>query len=135
MNNSTAPNFRKLTGYRKHIYVRETAREKYYFVKYILKPTSTPCILCHKAEALFQRFGDDYRIKEKDFNCSDTFVNKSKSFSWLEAFSLCRSINATLPEFYSRKEQEEFIAVLKSGNIFPIEALYIGLHKQLQVGK
>ena len=71
---------------------------------------------------------------EKDFNCSHKFVNRSKSFSWPETFSLCRSINATLPEFYSRKEQEEFIAVLKSGNVFPLEAMHIGLFKRTKVG-
>ena len=56
------------------------------------------------------------------------------AFSWKEALLLCRSINATLPEFYSRKEQEDFIAVLKSGDVFPIKNMYIGLYKQAKVG-
>ena len=125
--------FQDFPGCRKHSYIRQTTRGKYYFVKYVFKENNTICTLCEAAEALANRYGKDYQMTEKDFNCSDKFVNRSKSFSWLEALSLCRSINATLPEFYSRKEQEEFIAVVKSGNIFPIEAVYIGLFKGAKV--
>ena len=65
--------------------------------------------------------------RQPNMNCTDTKI-KSKSFSWQEALLLCQSVNATLPEFYSRKEQEEFISLIKSGDIFPIEAVYIGLY-------
>ena len=88
--------------------------------------------LRQQAELLFRINRQFYMMKEEDFDCPDE-NQKSKTFSWYEAFFLCRSINATLPEFYSRKEQEEFIAVLKSGNVFPIEAVYIGLYKGTQV--
>ena len=71
-------------------------------------------------------------LTKDDFDCPNE-NQKSKTFSWYEAFFLCRSINATLPEFYSRKEQEEFIAILKSGNVFPIEAVFIGLFKGTKV--
>ena len=90
--------------------------------------------LCEQVNILDYKHGYDYRRTQKDINCTDNTVNISKSFSWKEAFLLCRSINATLPEFYSRKEQEDFVAVLKSGDVFPIKNMYIGLYKQAKVG-
>ena len=114
--------------YNKHIYAIAMKAMTYYFVKYV-----------HHSEA--GNYHDFYRVpcstikslketifQEKDCNCSGQSKG-SKSFSWVEAMSLCHSIHATLPEFYSRKEQEEFIAILKSGHIFPIEAAYIGLYR------
>ena len=68
------------------------------------------------AEFLFHFYGPYYKLKEENFICPDE-NQRSKTFSWIEAFLLCRSTNATLPEFYSRKEQEEFITVVKSGNV------------------
>ncbi len=39
-----------------------------------------------------------------------------------------KKINAYLPEFYSRKYQEEFIKIIKGLlNLYPIEAIFIGL--------
>ena len=46
---------------------------------------------------------------------------------------MCKRDDLTLPEFLSRKDQEEFIAVLKnSKHLFPIEAAYIGLKQDRQ---
>ena len=90
--------------------------------------------LCQQVNILDDKYGSDYKRTEKDINCTDNTVKISQSFSWKEALLLCRTINATLPEFYSRKEQEDFIAVVKSGNVFPIRDVYIGLYKQAKVG-
>ena len=92
--------------------------------------------LCKQVNILDDKYGYDYKRTEKDINCTNNTVKISLSFSWKEALLLCRSINATLPEFYSRKEQEDFIAVLKSGDVFPIKDIYIGLYnrKQAKVG-
>ena len=126
--------FEDIPSYRKHTYVQQTTRQSYYFVKYVLRERDTCDDLCEQVNVLADKYGDDYIITEKDITCTGKTIKKSKSFSWQEAFLLCRSINATLPEFYSRKEQEDFITILKSGDVFPIAIMYIGLYKQAKVG-
>ena len=132
--NVNAPIFKDFPPYKKHTYVGQTLRQRYYFVKYVLPENNSCDNLCEQVTFLYDKYGYDYKITEKDIDCPKSTVKKSKSFSWIEAFLLCRSINATLPEFYSRKEQEEFIAVIKSAKVFPIANMYIGLYKQAKVG-
>ena len=131
--NVTETKFRDYPGYVEFSFVRRVEQGTFYFVKYMdLEQSEINGQLRQTAEFLFHFYGAFYKLKQEDFNCPDE-NQRSKTFSWIEAFLLCRSINATLPEFYSRKEQEEFITVVKSGNIFPIEAVYTGLHKGTQV--
>ena len=55
-------------------------------------------------------------------------------FSWNEAAELCSEIhNGHLPEFISRKEQEESIPIIKeTPNLYPTEAVYINLQQKIQ---
>ena len=78
-------------------------------------------IIFHFYDLYFFDFRLYSKIKQRDINCGKLATDQnqeSKTFSWQKAFLLCHRINATLPEFYSIKEQEEFIAVLKSGDVF-----------------
>ena len=67
--------------------------------------------------------------KERCFWPQKEFFNCSPwPFSWNEASELCGQINASLPEFYSREEQEELLTFLKiSTELHPIERIFIGL--------
>ena len=100
--NVTRPIFKDIPRYKKHTYVQQTTRQTYYFVKYVLQERDTCDNLCEQVNILDDKYGYDYKRTEKDINCTD---NISRSFSWGEAFLWCRTINATLPEFYSRKEK------------------------------
>ena len=128
--------FPDFPGYEQHIHVRTTSLGNYYFVKYMdYGQNVDDCnLLNHFYFLYFFDFRLYSKIKQRDVNCSKLATDQnqeSKPFSWQEAFLLCHSINATLPEFYNRKEQEEFIAVLKSGDIFPIEAVFLELHRKV----
>ena len=115
--------------YNKHIYTIAMNAITYYFVKYVHQSVAgNDHDLCTHLLYKVINFFQIKKLQEKDINCTGQSKGP-KSFSWVEALSLCHSINATLPEFYSRKEQEEFIAILKSADIFPIEAVYIGLYR------
>ena len=118
--------FDDLQGFLKHSYTRHTRHETYRFIKYMDYEQSKRNTKLRNEAFKSSLFG------YPDINCTNT-KTKSKSFSWQDALLLCRNINATLPEFNSRKEQEEFIAVIKSGDIFPIEAVYIGLYRNTEV--
>ena len=123
-------------GYQKYFYVGSTSLGNYYFVKYMdYRQNINDCDLFHHIYSLYMKnFGQYNKITQRDVKCDKLAtdqIQESKTFSWQEAFLLCRSINATLPEFYSRKEQEEFIAILKSEYIFPIEAAFLGLHTKV----
>ena len=49
--------------------------------------------------------------------------------SWNEAAQLCKDTGGYLPYFTSRNELEQLIALMKfSKDIFPVEAIYIGLN-------
>ena len=73
-----------------------------------------------------------YLLSSADVTCTNE-IQKPKTFSWEEAFQLCQDANATLPEFYSRKEQEEFIDIIRSEEVYPIEAVFIGLYYNTKV--
>ena len=62
------------------------------------------------------------------------FTHHPKQFSWNQAAQLCHHVNATLPEFISRKDQEEFSKILKTSTyLYPMEAIFIGLFHSIQV--
>ena len=131
--NITQAEFRDYTNYIKFSYTEKVSYGTFYFVEYVdVEQSKINFQMRLTAERLFTIYGPLHKLTKDYFNCPDE-NQTSKTFSWYEAFFLCRSINATLPEFHSRKEQEEFIAVLKSGNVFPVEAVFIGLFKGTQV--
>ena len=119
-------------GYVEHSYIWNSRHGQYYFIKYI---DYTKAALNAKVRTIMEEIIKDslfYILTRSDINCtSDKSI--SKTFSWIEASLLCQSMNATLPEFNSRKEQEEFIAFLKSEEVFPIEAVFIGLYMNTEV--
>ncbi len=66
-------------------------------------------------------------------NCPN-IVHKPSLIRWDVARELCRGTNETLPQFKSRIEQEEFIALLKyDSNMFPIDAVFVGLYRTRKV--
>ena len=49
-------------------------------------------------------------------------------WSWTQAVNICRNAGGELPQFFSRKEQEELISIIKtSTDYFFIEAVFISL--------
>ena len=49
-------------------------------------------------------------------------------WSWKQAVNMCRNAGGELPQFFSRKEQEELISIIKtSTDYFFIEAVFIHL--------
>lgn len=55
-------------------------------------------------------------------------THKPKLFSRNTAHTLCKLANRSLPEFISRKQQEQFISFVKNSyKIFPVGALFISL--------
>ena len=49
-------------------------------------------------------------------------------WSWTQAMNICRNAGGELPQFFSRKEQEELIRIIKtSTDYFFIEAVFISL--------
>lgn len=119
------PVFPRNSKYKMYSYLYQTRKGTYYFVKYMDYRYNQ----LYRDEMYFH-FDRSLRIKRKStypkIRCTHE-KQKPKSFSWEEASQTCQNINANLPEFYSRKDQEDFINILKSEDIFPIEAVFIGL--------
>lgn len=62
------------------------------------------------------------------FSHCPNVTHNPKIFSWHEAAKICWATHATLPEFFNNRDQEEIINIVKeSRNMFPIQALYLGL--------
>ena len=70
----------------------------------------------------------NHHYRNSIFSCvwgSRTTIHKDSS---IEAAKLCKRKGMSLPMFLSRRDQEELLYLLKTINIFPIKALFIGLH-------
>ena len=53
---------------------------------------------------------------------------KMDQMFWNQAAGICKYSGAILPEFFNRTDQDELISIIKhSTDLFPIEALFIGL--------
>ncbi len=82
-----------------------------------------------KEEGPFQTvFHDNY---PRDPFCPNITHNR-KLLSWIEGAGICKqnTDNATLPEFISKREQNDFLQTLKRyADIFPMEAVFLGLRK------
>ena len=49
-------------------------------------------------------------------------------WSWIQAVNICRNAGGELPQFFSRKEQEELISIIKTfTDYFFVEAMFIYL--------
>ena len=58
---------------------------------------------------------------------------KLKLYSWTQAHETCKGIGGQLPQFISRKDQEELLNLLKiSTDLFAVEALFIGMYRHFQ---
>ena len=72
--------------------------------------------------------------KEYSFFKFERLTDTSGYISWSEASELCRDIGGYLPYFTSREQLDKLLALLKlSSEIYPIEALYIGLTSNAMV--
>ena len=85
------------------------------------------------------RQGTYHFIKFYEKSCFDLEMDDpychSKVFSWIAAFTLCKNVNGSLPEFYSRGWQEEFVTILKtSTNLYLIEGIFINLKTYKKIG-
>ena len=78
----------------------------------------------------FINYSHYFILYSKEFGYSgfDRLQNPSGYTSWIEASELCRDVGGYLPYFTSREKLDELLVLLKlSPDIYPIEALYIGL--------
>ena len=77
-----------------------------------------------------------YLLYSQQFNVSNFTVRHNLKMynSWRNASKLCSLSHGHLPEFSSKEELDELLALLKlSPEIHPIEALFIGLRSSQQV--
>ena len=110
----TSPIFPEYFEYERHEYIVNISGNIYYIVKYF--------DTVHNYK---------YNYEKIYFRPCPNFTHNPKLFSWNQAAQLCRRVHATLPEFISRKQQEEFLHILKaSSGIFPMEAIFIGLKQK-----
>ncbi len=85
---------------------------------------------CLNMATLTQQKARDGRLE-----CRKTYQQK-RSFSWLDTFHECTKMNTRLPTFLSRRSQEDFImSVYTYFQLFPMQAVYIGLKHFNQVSK
>ena len=110
--------FPEFKSYNKHTQVKVASNFKvYHFVKYMDNTHNLNYVI-------YQNIIDPpSRIPP----CPN-YTHKPKLFSWNQVATMCKDMNGILPEFISRKDQEEFIRIIKySTDLFPIEGVYIGL--------
>lgn len=113
--------FPEYINYYRYIYERNSSKGIYFFLKY-----------------LEQNFAEKYSTFQARmrynfypfFTTCPELVHSPKLFSWNETSEICEAMNGSLPEFYSRKDQTEFIHILKDLSfLFPMEAVYIGFRR------
>ena len=108
------PIFPEYLEYKRQEYIVNSSGFIYYIVKY------------------FDTVHNYKYIYEKTyFHPCPNFTHNPKLFSWNQAAQLCGRVHTTLPEFITRREQEEFLHILKvSPGIFPMESIFIGLKQK-----
>ncbi len=118
--------FPNYTDYNKHTQVKIASNSTvYHFVKYMDNTHDLNYI--QKLER--NSPGSVLKI-DKEPSCPN-YTHTPKLISWIDASQMCKEISGTLPEFFGREEQEQFIKILKySSDLFPIEAIYIGLFQK-----
>ena len=58
-------------------------------------------------------------------------IHNPKLFSWEKAQILCKDASGVLPQFDNKKVQDSFLSLMKkSHEIFPVEAIFLGLKKR-----
>ena len=72
------------------------------------------------------------RERHNSFTCVSKVRKAKKKYSWIETVKTCKDKGMSLPEFFSRRDQDELLYLLKTTSedtsMFPIKALFIGLH-------
>ena len=63
--NVNAPIFKDFPPYKKHTYVGQTTRHRYYFVKYVLPENNSCDNLCEQVTFLNDKYGYDYKEQRK----------------------------------------------------------------------
>lgn len=112
-NLETESGFPVYNDYNKHPYIIKAHRRTYYFVKYMHR----------KHNPKYVPFFAPTYLK----TCPN-FIHEAKLFSWKTTLGHCKGIHGSLPQFISRKDQEELINIIKSANyLFPVEAVFLGL--------
>ena len=121
--------FLKIPGYNQHTFTTNSTAVEYIFVKYMDRAITSSEYRhyfvdqgCH--HLLVSVFQDTFS------SCPNKTTNP-KMFSWTEVAKYCKNIfNGTLPEFLSRKDEEDFLSTVKGlTQLFPMEAVYIGTKK------
>ncbi len=122
--------------YNRHFQITSTPRGLYTFFKKFSRTYSSgteymPYLL--HVRNLSKPFLD-VRLDSYPFPSCPHIVHNHKLLSWTQAKRLCVKNLATLPEFYDRTEEKEFLAVLRdSKELFPVEAVFIGVTRVTKV--
>ncbi len=136
--------FPEFSHFKKYSIIKYHRKGSFSFVKYLNKsheyknvnPTKhlaryldelCPCAVIRRDSIWNLAFNwYTYMMKE-----NRTLTSKPKFFSWNHANNMCLQTNQTLPDFFSRSEQEDFLNMIKqSKDVFPIEGVFIGIEHQ-----
>ncbi len=122
-------------GYNKHTSIISTKTNMFIFIKYMDNTISSTTEYIDYFDFWWTKFHLTYFYNDTYSTCPN-LTHNPKLFSWNEAAGLCKEcMNAILPEFVSRDNQEEFFSVLRDAqNLFPLESAFIGLQKFSQKG-
>ena len=109
--------------YTKHII--STANKEVYGLKFPKYPFRRRHYIIKHARKGTYHFIKWY--KEECFSFGKKSCKMDQMF-WSHAAGICKYAEAVLPQFFSRTDQDELISIIKqSTDLFPIEALFIGL--------
>ncbi len=104
--------FAEIPGFTKQSFCRSSSKNNvYYFVKYMENNT----LFLHPNQVL-----------PLVLECK-SLTSSPKMFSWNETNEMCKKLRVSQLEFLNRQDLEEFLSILKVSNIFPMEAVYLGL--------
>ena len=93
----------------------------YYYIEKVVPHLSRPNI------GLKYHIGN-YLYRNSRVSCVRGMRRMTNKESWINAAKTCKRKGMSLPEFLSRRDQEELLYLLKSTSIFPVKALFIGLY-------
>lgn len=124
----------KTKKYNRHLHLCFLPKGTYIFHKEFSKVVSSTSeylkyIYYQPQTASINKGTDSY-----NFSSCPNLVHNPKLFTWIEAAQFCLSTRASLPKFYDREDQEDFLSAMKDvPHLFPIEAVYIGLMRKTKV--
>ncbi len=123
--------FPTIEGYNLHSFTIKISSVMYTFVKYMSRTISSTTEYSQYLRTEERAFAYD-ELRDTYPQCPN-ISHHPKLFSWNEAAKFCATYEGSiLPEFISRAEEERLITVIKnSAEIFPIDALFVGLRKRM----